>query len=120
MKRQKSPVVLVTVLVVIIGVALGARFFNPEALKSGQQAPPDTVAGDTRSTESADDIRSKVKASTGALASDGSSTTASGEVGPLAEASILEPEAVIHKPAPNDSTISTQWYDENSRKAAGN
>lgn len=120
MKRRKPPVVLASLLVVFVGVAViislpkkhggdehGAKMTAEEAIPdgSGRPTPP----------------KEALKAQLGSEAENNAPDEAMGPLGknPLKNnpksATVFLPKAMAHKPAPNDSAVSGQWFRDEAR-----
>jgi hypothetical protein len=110
MKKQKAPVVLVTLLVLAIGTAAVLRNLGTGTPLEQAQTPPapTDVTGKSRSAPSKDEIASKASRSPGAPRPDGE------ELAQKDEPSILLPDVQTYKPQPNTTSTSAQWYKEES------
>jgi hypothetical protein len=112
MKRRKPPVVLITCLVLML-VAVGIMYAPRGSTPEGQQEPPPQQAenGDRPKISSTD------------VASIASHTMQSAKPGPKQmggppgsgpSISVRKPENTA--PKPNDSSTSTQWYTNETKK----
>ena len=122
MKQKKSPVPLISALVVIAAVAFVAQnnfkrtYGTPEELQ--QRAMEDAMAQQAKNkpttpppSQGAEQLAGAIgKAASSKPSADG--PTHDGPDGPEAKGQqILEPEDTpMNKPKPNDSSVSTQWW----------
>ena len=116
MKKRKPPILLTTVLVIML-VAVGVMY-SPRGIVGEQdehQAPPPPSAEQgTRPTVTSDQVSAMATAN---IAGD------KGPGGPElmqpskpGRPSIAVPKQQAYKPKPNDSSTSTQWYTDQTRK----
>jgi hypothetical protein len=126
MRKRKSPILLITCLVLFGAVAFAFQYAatasqNPP--KPDQATPPVQV-GDTRPATTAQSVASQVK-SQGLPAEHGSPERrdmmmmGKGRPG-RGQPSIIMPKMTPQKPKPNDSAPSTQWYQSGSAAKSGN
>jgi len=120
MKKRKSPIVLVTVLVILLCVTFGLQFAWSRSGGAGQEQPQfqatDAPAvGQPRQAESKEAVAQGIK---GAMGSGGGPKEI-GDArpgGPMGGGpSILNPAAMMsnskpEKPKPNPTSTSAQWY----------
>lgn len=119
MKKRKPPIVLATILVIML-VAVGI-LFAPKSEADRQAAaapPPPSAETGERPKMTADQVSQMAK---GALASKpskpgGRPTMQEDGGGPSAGPSIAVPKQTPYKPTPNDSSTSTQWYTDQTKK----
>jgi hypothetical protein len=111
MKKRKPPIVLATCLVLML-VAV-AILYRPHSDKEEQVAPPPSAEQGERPSVSTNDVAS--------MASGAMKATADGkpkrpgmaeERGPSIQLQKVQPT----KPKPNESSSSTQWYTDQTRK----
>jgi hypothetical protein len=119
MKKRKSPIVLATVLVILL-VAVGI-IYSPRTVGDGhgpevaQQAPPPNAEQGDRPKLSASDVSSMASSSMAARpkpAMVASEAGGPGGSGPT----ISVPKFTESKPTPNESSISNQWYTDQTKK----
>jgi hypothetical protein len=127
MKKRKPPIVAITILVVCIVVAAGFNYkwgVDPKAVPTEVPAAPtsEIQLGKPRKTQTADQIANQVKQQAGTLNSTPKTPAQGrGKMGPAGripvgnsiETSSLHPS----KPVPNDSSVSSQWYESDSNRS---
>lgn len=110
MKKKQSPIMLVTIIVILGAIAAGWNLASSGVFKSNA---PENPGLKPRQDDSAS-VGSSVKE---ALSKKGtkSETPMAKKMGVSAEGSLLEqlPQS-MSKPKPNDSSTSTQWYSPDS------
>jgi len=116
MKKRKSPVLLVTSLVLLLGAV---AFMNaPQSTGQPQQEQHSADDGhghdDGPKAPSKTDLASKVQASVQAAPPSGKKMPVRGMPG--TEPSILKPKQTPYKPTYNESATSTQWYTDETPK----
>lgn len=117
MKKRKPPIVLATCLVIMllaVGIIYGQRPGGPGDGHGHDQAPPPPAAEQgERPKMSPSQITSMNKGmmKPGKLPA-GRADMAGGPTGP----SIAVPKQQNIKPTPNDSSTSTQWYTDQTKK----
>ena len=117
MKRRKPPVVLITCLVLML-VAVGIMYAPRGSTPEGQQEPPPQRAenGD-RPKMSSTDVASIASQTMKSPGKPGMKPTAmGGEGGAPTGPSIAVPKAHTYVPKPSDSSTSTQWYTNETKK----
>lgn len=113
MKKRKSPVVLITVLVIMlvaVGIIYSPRTANQEHAMA--QPPPPTAEKGERPKISANEVASMASSSMSNKQAPNRSLPDEATSGP----SIAVPQQTTSKPTPNDSTTSTQWYTNETKK----
>lgn len=123
MKKRKSPILLITCLVLFAGVAFAFQYAatasqNPS--KPEQPSAPVQV-GDTRPQTSQRNVASMVRqqgnvSNQPAHGSPEAMMAKKMGMGMGGRASIAVPNPSSFKPKPNDSAPSTQWYTTEARK----
>lgn len=119
MKRKSSPILALTflgILVVTVGYLNAQMGKNPNA----PQPPPaaqNEIVGKARPSEDkatvASSIKSKLAPKEGPDMPDAVRNKIPGANGPL----VARPKNKPYKPTPNDSSISTQWYEQDTLAA---
>jgi hypothetical protein len=122
MKKRKSPVALLTVLVLaIVGLVIAAKPFSNYTLSAEEQqklfqaeqeaamkartpAPADMSKVDVSNEQEV--MKAQLKAAPKA------SIKRVGEMETDGSPSVIMPEQVEYKPKPNDAATSSQWYDK--------
>jgi hypothetical protein len=123
MKKRKPPIVLATCLVLLL-VTVGIMYkpgnaaTDPHAHEQQQAPPPASTEQGTRPKMSTSDVSSMA---TGAMAPSATSGGRPRSPMPMGApssggASIAVPKQQVYKPTPNDSSTSTQWYTDQTRK----
>ncbi len=111
MRKRNKPFLLATLLFVFVGAAvamnemLAPPSLNEPPHQETPEAPERPALGEARK----DDNAASAKASASKLAGAKPMTPPSGP-GESPKMSIVKPNASIHKPKPNDSMTSGQWY----------
>jgi len=117
MKRRKPPIVLTTILVIML-VAVGIMF-SPQGMAGGhqeQQAPPPPSAEQgERPTVTSDQVSAMATANIAGDKAPGGGPEAMQPSKP-GRPSIAVAKQETYKPKPNDSSTSTQWYTDQTRK----
>ncbi len=123
MRKRKSPIVLVTVLVIMASVAFGIQYTASKG-SSPADAPPApqvkdvTPVGEARAKESASSVAQGVRGAMSSPKSPAPETMErSGMPGAPTGPMILKPAASMarpEKPKPNTSSTSAQWYNDES------
>lgn len=127
MRKRKSPIVLVTALVVVVAGIVGFNFAasKPGGNPAEQPPAPQTdvkPVGEARPAESTTSIAGSVKT---AMGSKGTGTPEAGPKMPPGMPGggsiMLNPGAGAkpEKPKPNSSATSAQWYDKDSALGSG-
>ncbi len=122
MKKRKPPVLLATVLVIMlvaVGIIYSPRGAGGDGHDHGQQAantpPPPAAEQGERPKVSASDVASLAKGAMSTATQAGPDTP--GRPGGKSEGpSIAAVKPSTYKPQPNDSSTSTQWYTDQTRK----
>jgi hypothetical protein len=117
MKKRKPPVVLATCLVLML-VAVGIMYAPKGGAGDGhdhaaEAAPPPTAETGERPKVTSQQI--SAMSSRPAAPKDGGAARPKPMMGEGA-ASIAVPKPTTYKPTPNDSSTSTQWYTNETRK----
>lgn len=120
MKKRKPPVVLASLLIVMIGAAVIINLPKNES-KPGE--PPQKTAeeslpaGQSRPTPSKESIKTKLQQATVGGPDEDSMEPPGreGMMGRAKTATIFLPKASAQKQAPNDASVSGQWYRGNAR-----
>lgn len=121
MRKRKPPVLLATVLVFML-VAVGI-FYAPRGSGDGHGHDHGAQASNTPPPPAAEtgsrpkvDPKQVAGMAKGAMARPASSDSAGPMGGPDGTPSIALPKPSNHRPTPNDSSTSTQWYTDQTRK----
>jgi hypothetical protein len=114
MKKRKPPIVLATCLVILLlGVAI---FFRPRSANEHQveaTPPPPSAEQGERPKLNASDVASMASSSMASKRM----KTGPAEIGnPSGKPSISVVKPSDYKPKPNDSSTSTQWYTDQTKK----
>jgi hypothetical protein len=121
MKKRKSPILLITILVICLGAVLAMNYTpgkpgeeeHPVASEGAQPGQPRT------NTPSVADLAKKSKSAAVPPAQAMNPMTKAKQMGvpdSAVPASIENPTAIIQKPKPSDSSIAGQWYSDEARK----
>lgn len=121
MKKRKSPIIAVTVLVICLAVVFAFNYqsgVDPKAATAGPPSNTDVNVGQARPPQDPKQISSAVQSQIGSAPP---SAKPMGRQGhgpglPPGQASIAAPKTSSNKPTPNDSSVSSQWYQPNSTK----
>lgn len=121
MRKRKPPVLLVTMLVLMltaVGIIYAPRAAAGDGHDHGQQAantppPPAAETGD-RPKVSASQVATMAKGGIGAPEKGRPGPT--GMPGPGTAPSIAAVKPMSYKPTPNESSTSTQWYTDQTKK----
>ncbi|MBC8063968.1 MAG: hypothetical protein H7Y17_04000 [Chlorobia bacterium] len=117
MKKRKPPIVLATCLVIMllaVGIIYGQRPKGDDGHGHGQEAPPPPAAEQgERPTMSPSQITSMNK---GMMKPGKAQPGRPGMEGAPTGPSIAVPKQQTYKPTPNDSSTSTQWYTDQTKK----
>ena len=128
MRKRKSPIVLVTLLVVVVAGITGFNYAtsktgNPAAAPPAPEVPEAKAVGEARPATPASAISASVKQSMGGAGTapgerpGGSHMPPGAPGGPGSGPMILGPsrsDAKPEKPKPNSSSTSSQWFNDNS------
>jgi hypothetical protein len=131
MRPRKSPIVLVTVLVVMAAISFGMQYsWSKTGGPSEAPAPTPQVedvksVGDARPAEKASDVGSRLSQSLSKAAPekptpetmDGPGAKPTGPL--ILNPRAPRPNAKPEKPKPNPSSTSTQWYETESAASEG-
>ncbi|HJP82309.1 MAG TPA: hypothetical protein VJ835_02285 [Fimbriimonadaceae bacterium] len=112
MKKRKPPIVLATCLVLML-VAV-AILYRPHSDTEEQVAPPPSAEQGERPAVSTNDVASMASGAMKATAEGGPKRPGmpGEESGPSIQLHKVQPT----KPKPNESSTSTQWYTDQTRK----
>jgi hypothetical protein len=109
MNKRQKPILLVTLLLLLLGGAVGMNMFaNAKPSQPGQSDEHSEEAlGESRKSDT-----SQVTASAAdALKGGDAGTPRPGPKKPGPGVSLVKPKASAYKPKPSDSATSQQWYD---------
>lgn len=120
MKKRKSPILLITLLVVCVAVVIGMNLPQSSPDKPGEQPQANAEAqpgAPRQNSPSVADLQKRAKESMkGGPPNPMARAKKLGMPEDAIPASIENPVAKAYKPKPNDSSISTQWYTDETRK----
>lgn len=116
MKKRNKPYLILTLLVVAGAVAFGMNYSSSEKGGPGNEAPPQDqkVLDQSREKETKSDVANSVKQTLGAKSAPSAPPGMPGKSGPMVPSVVAKPKASAYKPQPSDSSISTQWYSDES------
>jgi len=119
MKKRSKPTALIFALVLFLGAAFGINAYQSGFLRMAAQSQQDSQPGQDapRKTESASDMAGKAQDAAKEMQN---RAKAMGKMHAPPEAAtpgqplmaVAPEKAKAYKPTPNDSSISTQWYDD--------
>ncbi len=127
MRKRKSPIVLVTALVVVVAGIVGFNFATSRVGGNPAEHPPTPEVQDVKPVGASRPAESTTQVASGVQSALGATTTpapkaAGGPPGmPGAGPLILNPGAGSkpEKPKPNPSSTSAQWYNKDSAMGSG-
>lgn len=124
MRKRKPPVLLATVLVLML-VAVGIMYsprgsagdgHDHGAEQAANTPPPPAAEKGERPKISTSQVAGMAKGGIGAPSKGGPRSAPDGMGAPGAAPSIAATKPQAYKPTPNDSSTSTQWYTDQTKK----